>query len=167
MPGQSKDSASTQDSCRNFAQEFYDWYLPNTHVKEIKRNGEPAWEFALKNRRSAFDPELVRQLEESHARAQRQGEPFLDFDPVLNSQDPAVHYVIEKSMLKDGHCWADVHGVWSEKESEKPDVVAELILKDGQWVYVDFHYPNSETPDSRSLLRMLRFLRKPQESPPK
>jgi hypothetical protein len=169
LQAQVKHSESAEDSCRYFTQEFYDWYLPNTRVKEIKkRGGEPALDFAPKNRRSAFDPELVRQIEHVEAEEKREGEAILDFDPVLNSQDPALHYVTEKTVLKDGYCWADIYGKPPDKwrGSDKPDVVAELNSKDGQWLFMDFHYPNSEYPDSRSLLRMLRFLRKGDEKPP-
>lgn len=166
MHAQNKDSASTEDSCRLFAQEFYDWYLPNTHIKQAKMNHMPALQFALKNRRAAFDPDLVRLLDEGKAQAQRDGEPFLDFDPILNSQDPAARYVVDKTTLKDGHCSAEVYGESSGKKSDKPDLVAELTCKDGHWFFADFYYPNAEHPDSKSLLRMLRFLLK-KASPPK
>ena len=164
---QNKDSGGTQDSCRLFAQEFYDWYLPNTHVKQAKINGMPALDFALKNRRTAFDPELARQLDEVRAQEKRDKEPLLDFDPVLNSQDPASHYAVQKTELKDGRCWADVYGEWRVfKKSEKPSVMAELTFRNGQWLFTDFWYPDSEHPDNENLLRILRFLLK-KASPPK
>ena len=163
-PAPNQDSRSGQNSCRDFTQKFYDWYLPNTHHKEIKKNGKGALEFALEKRRSAFDPDLVRQLEHGEAKAKVEGEPFLDFDPVLNSQDPAPQYSVEKVTLKANHCWADVYGVWPTQKNEKPDAVCELSLRDEQWFFVDFHYPDSEYPNSRSLLRTLRFLRKKEES---
>lgn len=166
MYAQNNDSTGTQDSCRIFTQEFYDWYLPNTHVKQARMNHMPAFEFALKNRRSSFDPDLVRLSDEGRAQAQRDGEPFLDFDPVLNSQDPSRHYEVKEIAVKDGHCRADVYGEPPGRAGGKPDVVAELTLKGGHWIFADFFYPDSKDPDNRSLLRMLKFLLK-KESPPK
>lgn len=163
---QNNDSIGTQESCRLFTQEFYDWYLPNTHVKQAKLNGMPALKFALKGRRYAFESELARQLDAVRALEKRDREPLLDFDPVLNSQDPASHYAVEKAELKDGRCWADVYGEWRVfKKSEKPSVVAELTFRNRQWQFTDFWYPDSEHRDSKSLLRTLGFLLKKENHP--
>jgi len=159
LPAQNSALDATQSSCRIFLQQFYDWYLPNTHVKAEKENG-PALEFALKSKRSAFDPELVRQIEQGKEQAKRDEEPFLDFDPVLNTQDPADKYIAEQTTVNDGHCLASVYGVWSQKRDDKPNVVAELVHTDQGWQFKDFLYPNAESPDNKSLRRMLRFLLK-------
>ena len=149
-----------QGSCRIFVQQFYDWYLPNTHIKAEKANG-PALDFALKSKRSAFDSELVRQLEQGKEQAKRDEEPFLDFDPVLNSQDPADKYIAEETTVNDGHCSASVYGVRPQQKSDKPDVVAKLVHTNQGWQFEDFLYLNAESPDNnKSLRRMLRFLLK-------
>ena len=152
-------SDATESSCRQFVQQFYDWYLPNTHVKAEKTNG-PALDFALKSKRSLFDPELVRAVEQGKEQARRDEEPFLDFDPVLNTQDPADKYIAEQTTVHGSHCSASVYGVWSQKKTDEPEVVAELFHTDQGWQFADFIYTNADHPDNKSLRRMLRFLLK-------
>jgi len=89
----------------------------------------------------------------------------LDFDPILNTQDPADRYVVRSVMRRGGHYWANVYGVWSRPVSgqeKQPQVVAELNFKNGRWVFVNFHYPNSTNPDNENLLSMLRYQYHPQ-----
>lgn len=50
--------------------------------------------------------------------------------------------------------WADIHGVWAAQRSSSTDVVAELVLQDGHWTFVNFHYP-----DGSDLLTVLKLLR--------
>lgn len=153
---QNKSTKATQDSCQHFTQKFYDWYV----ASEDANRDESALALALKNRRSAFVPDLAQQLEDVEAEQKRLHEPILDFDPVLNTQDSAPRYAVEKISLKDDHCWATIYGIQSEMaKREKPNVVAELILRDGRWLFSDFHYPDSEGPNNESLLRILRSLR--------
>ena len=50
---------------------------------------------------------------------------------------------------------------WGGK-SKNPDVVAELMpLKTGQWIFVNFHFPNSHDPNSENLLSMLKRMLEP------
>ncbi len=151
---QSDHSKELQESCRSFVQDFYDWYVP----KSLETRPQPL-QLALKHKRSAFSAELVREIEISEAKDRSEGEAWLDFDPVLNSQDPADRYVVRTIRLQGKHYWAEIHPVVSGKESEKPAVVAELKFSNGRWFFMDFHYPNSNNPDSESLLRILRRLR--------
>jgi len=128
-------------SCLGFTQEFYDWYVPYA----LKENGRPASSLALERRGSVFSRELLRSLgEDAEERKSSPGEiTGLDFDPFLNSQDPAQSYVAGKLTLKDGVCRVEMYGVFSGKRSPGPEVTPELVLKDGKWVFVDFHYGHS------------------------
>lgn len=155
---QQVDSNSMQSSCHIFVQQFYDWYLPNTTVKAEKANGL-ALDFALSKRLSAFDPELVRQLRHGEEEAKREGEPFLDFDPVLNSQDPDYHYEVREVTVKDNKCSANVYAISRWHMPEKR-VIAELSHDDHGWHFQDFRYPDSEDENNKSLRRMLLFLQK-------
>ena len=96
----------------------------------------------------------------SEAEAEADGDPVLDFDPILNTQDPAGRYIVRSVIIKNGHCWANVYGVWSRPipaQSDKPQVVAEIEFKDGRWLFVNFHYPNSTNADNENLLSLLRY----------
>src|SRR5262249_33526939 len=160
MRAQSQSTPATESSCRQFTQDFYDWYVSNSTTRAEKRNGMSALEFALKNRRSSFEPSLARELEHVLAEEKRTKEPILDSDPILNSQDPDQHYRVGPVTHKEMKCRAEVYGVTSGKKRDRPDVVAELVLQDAQWRFADFDYPNAESPESKSLTAMLKFLGK-------
>jgi len=160
MRAQTKGAAATENSCRQFTQEFYDWYVSNSSTRAEKLNGMSALEFALKNRRSSFEPSVARELEHVLAEEKRTKEPILDSDPILNSQDPDQRYSVDRVTDKEGKCRAEVYGVAAGNKRDRPDVVAELVLQDRQWRFADFDYPNAESPESKSLTAMLKFLRK-------
>ncbi|MCU1305747.1 MAG: hypothetical protein JWN45_442 [Acidobacteriaceae bacterium] len=147
-------------SCRAAVQKFYDWYVP-----EVFREKQTwAAKSALESKEFAFSPELRKSLREDFAASAANKSEIvgLDFDPFLASQDPAHKYVVDKVLVKDGHCRADVYGVESGKKAKKPDVRPELQLRGKTWVFVDFHYPQ----ENGSLLSILRELRKDRQRKP-
>ena len=156
LQGQGGGPADIQKSCGNFGREFYDWYVPQA----LKENVGPPWDIALKDKSRAFSPELLRLLRgDSKAQAKVAGEiVFLDFDPFLSSQDPAERYVLGTITSKADRCWVEIHSISSGKKIDKPDVVPELMLKAGRWLFVNFHYGKSEYPENENLLSMLRAL---------
>lgn len=156
--GQVSTQPKAAESCRAFVQDFYSWYVPKTRFDELKKTKGPAIDIALQYRGSAFSPALVRQIASSEAESKRDGEIFLDSDPILNSQDPAERYVVGNTMLKAGTCWVEISGVFSGKKRERPDVVAELSSKDGRWFFANFHYPG-DGPGSHDFLSLLRHHR--------
>jgi hypothetical protein len=146
-----------QKSCRDFVQGFYDWYVP----KALKVNVRPA-NLVLKYKSSAFSPELVRALQEdSEAQAKSPHQLVgLDFDPFLNSQDPSQRYVVGNVTVKGDRYWVEVYSITLGKRSPKPDVVPELMLKDGQWIFMNFHYGKSERSADENLVSTLKALRR-------
>ncbi len=123
-------------SCRAFVQEFYNWYVPIA----LKDSTEPSSNVALRQRAASFEPELLRLLQEDAAANAGDDEIVgLDFDPFLSSQDPSHRFVVEEVVQKEGRCFAEVRGIQAGKKQEK--VVAELVWKDGHWLFADFHYP--------------------------
>lgn len=138
-------------SCRRFVQEFYDWYVPITQ----KETGGPASDTALQVKRDAFSPQLFRALKtDSEAQARAKGEIVgLDFDPFVNSQDPADHYEARRLVVKANRCSVEV---WraspsdTAEKSTKPAVVAKLAMSKRHWVFVNFQYPETD------LLTLLR-----------
>jgi hypothetical protein len=93
----------------------------------------------------------------------------IDFDPILNSQDPCKRYEVGKITRKGDNYWVEVYGVCSGKKSEKPDVIPELARIGGKWLFVNFHYENlmEEYPQSGDLLAKLKILREERQKPPK
>lgn len=148
---------SNQKSCRDFVQGFYDWYVPVA----LKHGRVRPADLALKYKGSAFSPELARALrEDSEAQAKTKGELVgLDFDPFLNSQDPSERYVVGNVIPKGERYWVEVYSITLGKKSAKPEVAPELTLKDGQWVFVNFHYGKSESSEDDNLMSTLKSLR--------
>jgi hypothetical protein len=151
---------NSEQSCLHFTQAFYNWYITQV-FKGFKANtGKGARHAALNYEGNPFSRELTRALIESDAEAKADGDPVLDFDPILNTQDPADRYVVRTVTRKNGRFWAGVYGVWSRPVSDQgkgPQVVAEVTLTGSRWEFVNFHYPNHTSPDNENLLRILRF----------
>jgi hypothetical protein len=158
-PSRAQDhSEDTEDSCRRFAQGFYDWYVPQVFKVFKVGDREAPWHVALKYKGDSFSRELARSLKASDAEAKAEGDPVLDFEPILNTQDPAEHYAVRTARVNHNRCLADVYGVWSRavpNNGKAPNVVAELVFEKGRWVFVNFHYPDSGNLPSVDLLKVL------------
>jgi hypothetical protein len=154
-----------EQSCRNFVQDFYDWYAPKAADDALKSG---PLNLAMRVKRHAFTSELARQLKELLEFQERDREVWLDFDPLLNSQDPAERYVAGKVVRAGSNYLVEVHEIRSGKESEKPVVLPELMIKDGQWSFVNFHYPNFTPPSpNENLLDILKSIRQSRQKQPK
>ena len=153
MSAQTKENQQPPQ-CANFVREFYDWYVPNTRGSLGRRVN--AFDFALKQRRAAFGPELLHQIEISKAEAEKTQDPYIDFDPIVNSQEEADSYVLGTTEQKGDTCRAEIFGVSSGKKTTSPTVVAELKSKNGRWFFVNFHYP-SLNGVNENLLSILRY----------
>ena len=154
---QSSDELSVALSCRQFTQQFYDWYVPFTQ----KHANGPAWNLALQRRASAFSPQLFQALkQDSEAQTKAKGEiAGIDYDPFLNTQDSADHYEARKTTWANGRCSVEV---WraspkdTAAKSEKPAVLAELEQQNQRWRFLDSIYPSEDT----DLLKQLQQLKK-------
>lgn len=147
---------ATKDSCLHFTQTFYNWYVAHA----LNAANSVPWIVALKYEGGPFSKDLAQALVRSESEAKAEGDAVLDFDPILNTQDPADHYLVRSVTRRQGHYWANVYGIWSRPVSgqgQKPQVVAELMFKHGRWFFVNFHYPNSTNPDNENLLTILRY----------
>ena len=159
---QERRQQDTNKSCREFVGTFYAWYL----AKALRDNRGPTSDLALKYRRHIFSRDLFLQLSEDSEAQRKAGSDLvsLDGDPFIGADGPAERYVVERITTKDGRCWAEVHAVWSGKESATPDVTPELMLDSGRWIFVNFHYRDPSRPGwSSSLLDELKDLRHDRE----
>lgn len=71
---------------------------------------------------------------ESDAESKADGDPALDFDPVLFNPCISEHYVVRGVAMKNGHYRDDVYDMSSEPgcrtgQGKLPDVVAEMVFK--------------------------------------
>jgi len=145
--GQSANSASVRD----FVQQFYRWYVPEA----LKEHKGPAWDLALQYRRADFDDGLARLLmNDSAAQARCEELVGIDFDPLLNTQDPAERYEVGRISQAGPRYRVGIYAVDSGKPSERADVSAEVVNMNGHWKFVNFLYPDGTN--------LLDILKKPQ-----
>lgn len=152
---------STSAQCRKFVRDFYDWYVPIANSK----TNIAASDIAIREKPKDFAPDLLAALQEdSRAQAENPGMIVgLDFDPFLNSQDPAAHYFIGRVILRGNTFWVEVFEESHGKKAAKPSVVPELRIDSGRCVFVNFHTSLLPGKEEVDLLSWLRTLRKQRE----
>lgn len=160
--------ADKQTSCKTFVQSFYAWYLQK--MNEAFKKRIRVTDLVLKERPEAFDKELSLRLKEDSEAQDRVKDDIvgLDFDPVFGGQDTCTPYDFKKVAIKNDACTVEVFSSpRCPPKSDKPDVVPELVERNGKWVFVNFRYPRSgETDDLLTILRKLRDDRKKQSASP-
>ncbi|HWX55478.1 MAG TPA: hypothetical protein VN176_12875 [Verrucomicrobiae bacterium] len=155
--GQTPSASDREQSCRKFVQTFYDWY--------VSQEGRPS-DIVRRYKPFAFSAELSRRLREDaeFKDKDKTGDLVgLDFDPFVGGQDTCEPYSYRKVTLTGSKCWVEVYGSACEKRTG-PDVVPELVLMKGRWVFVNFHYPRNGK--NGNLLRDLKSLRKDRKAQP-
>jgi len=152
-------AASPEAEAKAFVQKFYDAYMPMVQAEK----DAPASNDVLDKMSADFDPVLLAGLKEDEAAAAAapEGELVgLDFDPFLDSQDPADHYKVKSVTQKGTKYLADVYCESEGKWSDKPCVVPELVQENGKWRFVNFGYP-----EGGDLLTVLKDLKAEREKP--
>ncbi len=155
---QTVNAAEPAKECGQFVQKFYNWYVAREKALTKANSHKDVMEVALKEKRSAFSPELARALDEDVIASRKSpGEIVgLDFDPILASQEDPERYVVGEVHANGNHYLVDVFGFLEGKKDSKPTVVAELTLKNGQWTFANFHYEG----DTSNLVDVLKQLKK-------
>jgi hypothetical protein len=146
---------------REFVQKFYETYVP----KALAGQPDPPWRLAVDKMRADFDDELVKALtDDLAAQAQAKGDDIvgLDFDPFLDTQDPAQRYEVGAARQEGKDYLVDVYPVMSGKRAEKPGVIPELAYENGHWRFVNFRYP--EGGDLLTLLKLMKADRESQQN---
>jgi hypothetical protein len=145
-------------SCREFVQRFYDWYVGLDARNEKTHEARTTMDLALNLRPELFDHDLLEMLKaDSAAQAKADDIVGLDFDPFLNSQDPSSEFKVERTKVDGERCRAVVFGF--EQGAKEEQVEPELALRDGQWVFANFHYPQTKYhPVDENLISILKSL---------
>lgn len=149
----SAQAADLAAAGREFVQKFYAAYVP----KALAQNTGPAWQFAVDSMSASFDGELLQALKDDlAAQAKSTGDDIvgLDFDPFLNSQDPATRYEVGAARQAGARYLVDVYPVMSGKRAKEPSVVPELAYDNGHWLFVNFRYPGND--DLLTILRLMK-----------
>lgn len=126
------------NSPEDFVRGFYAWYAPHAlHDHE--------WDKTLQLIHSDLSPQLARLLQEdSVAQSKCEDVVGLDFDPFLNTQDPAEHYAVNEIVQIKTAYQAKIYRLEDGKQAEKPDVIAEFAQKNGRWLFTNFYYPGAD-----------------------
>jgi len=162
LQAQAKNNEDLSGLAQRFVQEFYDWYAPGAE-KAADNNREFSW----RKRASDFDPALLRALKEDEdAQAKAKEIVGIDFDPFLSSQDPCAPYKVHNVIPKGDRYLVEVDCECENVVVEKPTVTAELVNRDGRWIFVNFRYPGPK-PSGSDLLSILRENRRARRQPPK
>jgi hypothetical protein len=146
-----------EESCRNFVEQFYNLYEPLEpgHPLEFTSLGDAV-------EKKQFDPLLAQHLRVVLDTQAKSGQMLLDFDPIINGRDPADKYVARNVTRNGEHYLVEVYGVSDDgRTRDKPEVIAEVDSQNGEWTFVNFHYPNrADSAGNEDLLSMLRQIRK-------
>ena len=148
---------NARSSTVDFVQRFYAWYAPFAQSE----HKSPAFELAIKRNAALFSVELRSALmSDAAAQSKVSGNIVgIDFDPFLNSQDPAGRYEIGEVVEQGNRCLCHLHAVIDGNKQTRPTVIAEVEQQSGNWVFVNFRYPN-KGGDLLSTLRSLRESRR-------
>lgn len=165
LMAQSPTPTASSDACKRFVQQFYDWYLAKDNAMMNSNNQESVFEVTLREKRSSFSSGLMKALEEDLAASKKSPDEIvgLDFDPFLNAQDTPERYVVGAVRTKDDHYLVEVFGFWNGRKNSKPDLIPELALENGKWIFTNFHYEKSDIPANENLVSVLQQLKKDRE----
>jgi hypothetical protein len=156
-PQAAKPAPANSDaaSCRKSVQDFYDWYVPITIAQDDR------FTVMLRPRKNSFDPKLWQMLAaDDEAQSKAHEIVGLDFDPIVNSQDPSPKFKVHAISIERNRCNAVVYGFAQGTREER--VAPELIYLNNRWIFVNFHYQfeiNGKWRDS-DLVAILEDLRK-------
>ncbi len=140
VPGPTRFEAGEEKSCREFVQEFYDWYIEPAPEGELHTSGQPDMDDAVRRKPGMFAHALYVGLKEDlNAQAHAHEIVGLDFDAFTGGQDNSPKFEVKKVTVKDGNCRATVWGV--DQGAHRETVEAVLAILNGKWIFVDFGYP--------------------------
>jgi len=160
-PAQTKVPDSTGKTCEQFLKDFYAWYLPIAQA-EIERHVQPL-DLTVRANPAVLSREIISGIEAVDAEAKKSGDAGLDFDPVLNSQDPGgpgdPPYIVRDVKVEGKICRADVYYQSTDGKTEKI-VIPELQAQNNRWIFTNFHYPNfPKDPNSNLVTIIKNYLR--------
>jgi len=161
---QQQPPPSAGKTCEAFVKDFYDWYLRTDRAHSIW-----PYDLVMKAKPPVLGAELLSGLRAVDAEAAKEQDPGLDFEPILNTQDPGdtgdPPYLV-RDVKEDGKvCHADVYNQWNGK-TEKI-VIPELRAENGRWIFTNFRYPNLPNQQGADLLSMIKRYLKPSKEAPK
>ncbi len=167
QPEQTRLETGQEKSCSEFVQGFYDWYFGRLNRISSQTNAASTIDGVLQRKPMILTEQLARLLkEDAEVTAKSPGEIVgLDFDPFINAQDWEGKYAVQSVISKGNNCRASV---WGTDAGAKREIVdPELSFINGQWVFVNFHYPGNSSPHDENLIDILIGFRNDRNHPKK
>jgi len=162
-----QDTQKQEQSCKDFVQGFYNWYLGRSAVNEKSQTAGPAWDDVAHLRPQALSPELLTLLKADLAASEANHDDIvgLDWDPFLATQDPSTNFFVASAVVNNGRCNAVVNGIAHGKKRET--VMPELSSVGATWVFVNFHYKidKTQSPADENLIATLKLLADERKKP--
>ena len=142
---------SIDSAAVSFVQAFYQTYGPRGAA-----SGLAAVDSLLKERPTLFTPTLLAALRrDAAARAAAKGDIVgLDWEPLLNSQDPCARYTVGAASRVASRIRVNVYAACDGTRSDSATVVAEVEPVGPSWAFANFIYG----PPTGDLLQALRAL---------
>lgn len=148
--------ASALDSARQFAQAFYDWYVPLAD-----RLPESRYDSVLIARGSVFAPALLAALRDD-LDAQRHAQDIVsvsgDYDPYLNTQDPCTRYEVRDGVPYRGGYALSLYGLCAG-DSASLAALVDVERSGSAWVVTNIRIPDQPQHDLVSQLRSIKAQR--------
>ena len=124
-----------------FVQSFYDWYTPLANAE----SPTPAWWRVLTTRPEALDSNLVRALRaDSAARAGVPTREVLNFDPILDSQDPCPRYEAVQTQRKNGAYFVTIKPLCADTTWQTQRPVVAISRAANRWRIVNVYYDKGD-----------------------
>ena len=123
-------TGTSLSACAQTVREFYSWHL--SHPGDYK---------AIHSRPELFSSELITLMKADEAAQTRpHDEVGLDFDPYVNAQAFPRSFVLGPATEATGTCRVPVYMQFSGPKRTKPNVVAQLRIQNGRWIFTNFSY---------------------------
>lgn len=153
--------SSEESSAQKFVQDFYDWYIPGADKR-------PSAELAIKMKPLWFSKAIIQGIKDE--RASKDKSPGYDvgndFDPFFeDGEHPCGPYKAGKVTTTKDSYHVELFGTCGSSDPNQPDVIAAVTRQDGNWVFVDFIY--TETDDLFAELKTMKELREDMKIPPR
>jgi len=125
-----------------FVRAFYDRYLELVQAPAKT----PPWGRAISLDSSSFQPSLAALIQaDVAAQAKCKSLIGLDFDPFLNTQEPASRYEVGAVSQAGVYFDVQVFAVREGARERQPAVIAQVIRANGRLQFSNFLYPDSGT----------------------
>jgi hypothetical protein len=141
-----QNKASEIESCRKFAQDFYDWYLNHSGTDGA----------VIKERPELFAPELLELLKKNEEYEPPSLEFAFDASYFTLTQENATTYEVGTPQRTGSDYRIPVYGIREGVKSTEPEFWAEVRHTKGGWQFVNFHDLIDGKPNN--LVRNLREL---------